>query len=99
MSKKNKTTNNGKKNGFYAIPKWVKDLDDLSEYLDLDGYEFNILKTLWINKGARHTGTNEAREINKRLHYAQKSKKKHTRKLKHTEPRRIKTTQKISERL
>lgn len=71
--------NDGSKNNFYAIPAWVEDLDDLSEYLELDGYEFNILKTLWVHKGNRHNGTDEAREINKRLHYAQKSKLKHTR--------------------
>lgn len=71
--------NDGSKNKFYEIPEWVKDLDDLSEYLELDPYEFNILKTLWIHKGKRHTGTTNTREINKRLHYAQKSKEKHTR--------------------
>ena len=71
--------NDGSKNKFYKIPKWVKDLDDLSEYLELDPYEFNILKTLWLHKGNRHNGTNNTREINKRLHYAQKGKEKDTR--------------------
>lgn len=71
--------NDGSKNKFYEIPEWVKDLDDLSEYLELDPYEFNILKTLWVHKGNRHIGTSNTREINKRLHYAQKSKEKHTR--------------------
>lgn len=69
----------GSKNNFYEIPVWVKDLDDLSEYLKLDPYEFNILKTLWIHKGKRHNGTNELREINKRLHYAEKSREKYLR--------------------
>ena len=64
--------NNGSKNSFYDIPKWVKDLDTLSEYLDLDPYEFNILKTLWINKGKRHDGTNKERELNKCEHYSKK---------------------------
>jgi len=32
--------NDGSKNKFYEIPGWVKDLDDLSEYLELDPYEF-----------------------------------------------------------
>jgi len=68
--------NDGSKNKFYEIPGWVKDLDDLSEYLELDPYEFNILKTLWLHKGNRHNGTNNTREINKRLYYAQKSKEK-----------------------
>ena len=71
--------NDGSKNKFYEIPEWVKDLDDLSEYLGLDGFEFNILKTLWVHKGNRHNGTDKAREINKRLHYAQKSKEKNIR--------------------
>lgn len=61
---------NGLKNAFYEIPEWVKDLDDLSEYLELDPYEFNILKTLWCHKGDRHSGTNKKREANKCLHYA-----------------------------
>lgn len=82
MSNNNKKINDGSKNSFYAIPAWVEDLDDLSEYLKLDGFEFNLLKTLWVNMGDRHTGTNEAREINKRVHYANKSKTKHTRSLK-----------------
>lgn len=66
----------GSKNSFYAIPEWVEDLDDLSEYLELDPYEFNILKTLWIHKGNRHSGNSEKRELNKRVHYANKSLKK-----------------------
>lgn len=65
--------NDGSANAFYKIPDWVKDCDLLAEYLELDHYEANILKTLWINKGARHDGTNKNRELNKRLHYAQKS--------------------------
>jgi DNA-binding response OmpR family regulator len=76
---KNEVVSDGSKNKFYEIPSWVKDLDDLSEYLNLDPYEFNILKTLWIHKGKRHSGTNELREINKRLHYAEKSKEKYLR--------------------
>ena len=82
MDKNKKVKSDGKKNKFYEIPKWVKDLDDLSEYLDLDPYEFNVLKTLWIHKGKRHDGTNESRELNKRLHYSKKSLKKHKRRTK-----------------
>lgn len=68
--------NNGLKNSFYQIPEWIKDLDDLSEYLKLDPYEFNILKTLWIHLGDRHDGTNEVREVNKCIHYSEKRLKK-----------------------
>jgi hypothetical protein len=73
-------SNDGGKNSFYEIPEWVKDLDDLAEYLQLDGFEFNTLKTLWINIGMRHTGTTEEREIKKRIHYSNKSLKKMERK-------------------
>lgn len=62
--------NDGSKNSFYAIPEWVEDLDDLAEYLKLDGFEFNILKSLWVHIGTRHSGTDEKREINKCLHYS-----------------------------
>ena len=72
-------TNDGSKNNFYSIPYWVHDLDDLAEYLDLDGFEFNTLKSLWLHRGDRHNGTNEEREINKRLHYANRSSRKYQR--------------------
>ncbi len=70
-----KTTgsNDGSKNSFYAIPDSVKDLDDLAEYLELDPNEFNVLKTLWVNKGIRHNGTTPEREVKKRIHYSQRS--------------------------
>lgn len=64
--------NNGGENPFYKLPEWVQDADTLSEYLELDGYEFNILKSLWSHKGQRHVGTDEEREAKKRLHYAQR---------------------------
>ncbi len=64
--------NNGGKNSFYKLPEWVNDADTLSEYLELDGYQFNILKSLWTHKGQRHVGTDEEREARKCLHYAQR---------------------------
>ena len=64
--------NDGGENPFYKLPEWVQDADTLSEYLDLDPYQFNILKALWANKGQRHAGTDRAREANKALHYAQR---------------------------
>ena len=72
--------NDGGKNDFYAIPDWVEDVDTLSEYLELDGYEFNILKTLWHRKGNRHDGTNPKREAKKCLHYANRRMEKIERK-------------------
>lgn len=68
-----KGQNNGSKNKFYALPNWVNDCDTLSEYLELNPDEFNVLKTLWLHKGKRHEGTNEEREINKRVHYSIRS--------------------------
>jgi len=77
--KKNDTitgANDGKKNNWYRFPDWVNDIDTLAEYLDLDFYEGNILKTLTANLGARHAGTSKERELNKRLHYAEMAIKK-----------------------
>lgn len=62
----------GSKTDFYNIPEWVKDADDLAEYLELNFYLGNVLKTLWCNKGKRHDGTNKPREDKKRLHYSRK---------------------------
>lgn len=69
--------NDGSKNKFYEIPEWVKDLDDLSEYLDLRGDEFNCLKAIYgvakSRQGAnRHSSTGIKRDSNKLLHYAQR---------------------------
>jgi len=63
-------TNDGSKNDFYKFPDWVKDVDTLSEYWNLDFYDGNVLKTLTLNLGARHEGTSKKRELNKRLHYS-----------------------------
>ncbi len=60
----------GGKNPFYDIPKWVEDCDDLIEYLDLNYAEGCILKSLWSKKGNRHKATYPLREAKKRAHYA-----------------------------
>jgi len=64
--------NDGGKNSFYEIPSEVKDVDDLCEYLELNFFMGNILKSLWVKKGKRHEATDEKREAKKRVHYAQK---------------------------
>jgi len=69
-------SNDGGKNSFYDFPDWVTNIDTLSEYLQLDGYDFNVLKTLTVNLGARHGGTSKKRELNKRLHYTKLAIKK-----------------------
>ena len=71
----------GSKNKFYEIPSWIKDLDDLSEYLDLRGDEFNCLKAIYgIAKArqgtSRHSSTGIKRDSNKLLHYSQRVQKR-----------------------
>ena len=71
----------GSKNKFYEIPSWVKDLDDLSEHLDLRGDEFNCLKAIYgIAKArqgtSRHSSTGIKRDSNKLLHYSQRVQKR-----------------------
>ena len=63
--------NDGSKNSFYDFPEWVTNIDTLAEYLQLDGYDFNVLKSLTVNLGERHAGTSKKRELNKRLHYSE----------------------------
>ena len=59
----------GSKNNFYSLS-GIEDYDDFAELLKLDGFEFNIGKTLFVNIGDRHDGTNRQREAKKCLHYA-----------------------------
>jgi len=68
--------NDGSKNSFYDFPEWVTNIDTLAEYLQLDGYDFNVLKSLTVNLGERHAGTSKSRELKKRLHYAKMAIKK-----------------------
>jgi len=70
MSEKN---NSGLKNNFYVIPEYVKDVDDLSEFLNLDGFGFNILKSLFGLNKSRHNGTSPSRDSEKMLHYSIKN--------------------------
>jgi len=65
--------NNGLTNNFYKIKSFVKDVDDLSESLNLDGFQFNILKSLFGLNKSRHNGTSPLRDSNKILHYGIKN--------------------------
>lgn len=69
----NSNKNNGLQNNFYKIKFWVKDVDDLAESLTLDGYQFNILKSLFGLNKSRHDGTSPLRDSNKMLHYSIKN--------------------------
>lgn len=60
----------GGKNDFYRFAPYVKDIDSLARFLQLNGAEFNILKSLTCNIGQRHNGTDNVREVKKCLHYA-----------------------------
>ena len=70
MERLEKIVSDGSKNKFYQIPEWVEDCDDLAEYLSLNSAMGNILKTMWVNIGVRHDGTDPLREAKKRVHYA-----------------------------
>ena len=71
MNKEN--NNNGLRNNFYEIEEFVVDVDDLSESLNLDGFQFNILKSLFGLNESRHNGTSADRDSYKILHYAIKN--------------------------
>lgn len=79
--------NNGLTNNFYRIEKWVKDVDDLAESLNLTGNLFNILKGIFSTKGDRHAGTNQIRDSFKMIHYSIR----HTLSLKRKDDRSIST--------
>lgn len=64
--------NNGGKTDYYQLPEWVKDADDFTEWRGMDFFQGNILKSVWCFNTQRHSGTNEERELNKIIHYAQK---------------------------
>jgi len=82
QKKDKKQNNNGLTTTLYKIPKWVKDVDDMSEFLGIDGFKFNILKSLFSARGARHAGTNQFRDNNKILHYGIRNVLTEARKLK-----------------
>jgi len=64
-----KHNNNGGNNTFYDIPQWVKNVDDLSEYLNATSAMGNVLKSLFGMNKSRHAGTSADRDAKKILHY------------------------------
>lgn len=60
----------GGNNSFYDIPAWVKNADDLNEYLRATGPLSNITKSLFSTLGTRHAGTSPRRDAKKIIHYA-----------------------------
>ena len=73
MSNEKNGSNDGFKNNFYKFKPWVYDVDTLAESLNLDGFLFNVLKSLFGVTISRHDGTNPERDLNKLLHYSLKS--------------------------
>ena len=73
---------NGSKTDYYNIPDWVFDVDDIAEYLDLRGDEFNCLKAIFGIAIARktgiprHSGSDMQRDSKKLLHYAKRINKR-----------------------
>ena len=66
----------GSKTDYYNIPDWVRDVDDLAEWLDLGFDGGNCLKAIFgiaiarkTNK-TRHNGTSISRDAKKLKHYA-----------------------------
>ena len=60
----------GGNNSFYNIPRWVRNVDDLNEYLQATGPISNITKGLFSTLGDRHQGTSPRRDAKKMIHYA-----------------------------
>lgn len=67
--------NNGGKTDYYQLesaPFTIKDFDDFAEWRKLDGFQFNMGKVMWTFNCGRHAGTDEIRDLNKVIHYAQR---------------------------
>jgi hypothetical protein len=63
------------------FPDWVVDVDTLNEYWGDSFYRGNVLKTFWLHRGKRHSGTNKTRELNKRKWYLNRLKDKQCRRV------------------
>lgn len=76
--------NNGGKTEYYDItsaPFPITDFDSFAEWRKLNGFQFNIGKVAWTFNLGRHSGTDELRDINKVIHYANKEKQRILRKI------------------
>lgn len=63
-------SNGGGNNKFYWIPLWVRDVDDLVEYLKAPFSVGNIIKSAFSLLGPRHGGTEPIRDAEKMVHYS-----------------------------
>jgi hypothetical protein len=74
FSPKDDTINNGGSTDYYKMnPKW-KDLQDLIEDRKMNYSQANILKVAFTFNVGRHEGTDELREINKVIYFAERRK-------------------------
>lgn len=68
------TINNGGSTDYYKInPNW-KDLQDIIEDRDMNYAQANLLKVAFTFNKGRHEGTDELREINKVIYFAERIK-------------------------
>ena len=73
------TINNGGITGYYQLssaPFPINDFDDFAEWRGLNGYQFNIGKVAWTFNVGRHSGTDQIRDLNKVIHYAEREKQR-----------------------
>lgn len=69
--------NNGGKTDYYQLssaPFPINDFDDFAEWRELNGFQFNMGKVMWTFNVGRHDGTNQIRDLNKVIHYAEREK-------------------------
>lgn len=84
----NDSSNNGGDTDYYKLtsaPFKINDADDMAEWRKMNGFQFNILKVAWTFNLGRHAGTDELRDINKVIHYANREKQRILRSMKNKE--------------
>ena len=67
--------NNGGSTDYYKLDKTWKDLQDVIEARELNYAQANILKVAFTFNTGRHSGTDELRDINKVIWFAERIKK------------------------
>lgn len=71
--------NNGGKTDYYQLassPFPINDADDFAEWRKMNFFQGNILKVVWTFNTGRHSGTDEIRDLNKIIHYANREKER-----------------------
>ena len=71
--------NNGGKTDYYQLassPFPINDADDFAEWRGMNFFQGNILKVVWTFNTGRHSGTDQIRDLNKIIHYANREKER-----------------------